>query len=834
MKAAHRRHVWKPSGRTVVRAAPLLLCVGVLWAVGCLNLDLADVPTAPPAPQLSVLTPRQGDTISLSGQVSVTAASVNGIGVVKVLCGELDAGARTVYTWAAPPYLALVDFAQCQDVVLPSPDAGGLPLLPLTVQAISDAGASQFASLEVFFNTVAPVLSVQYAPSAQPHAPFSVLVSSNTALKSFPSVSLNNTPADSVTAVQSTPDGGTYLAFFASTPGLGTDKYPYTPGVPVPIEVLTETQRTVRLTVSATASNGNTTQEDLGVELTRVVWDRYIPGQPASSSATDWAAQPVAYAGGLVLPLATSAPGSSASNWLPGRLEAADGTFDGFDVMLLPGGLADGGYVATGLSAEGATLFAQVQGRFSVLRLVPPPPLSSPVPVATRVGQVTPPLTAVDNLLCLQDSVQACLTGTIESLVCLDPALAAVTAASGLVSTGPPTPGVVAGAGGRYLSPNVMVCGSSWNLVDLLAGTVSFGPLQDPSLDAGSCSITAVSKLVAVGDGTFVVQLTSNCIATAAVPPVVTILRVGANSAILGAYTSPFGTPPPVPHEVVGALRDGRVVTLRNTPPYTLFELWTLNSAVPDVSTPIAGLFDSADATEASVLARSTYAGSDGSFAVLLSGGTFGAAVAAFGPNLQPLWLYLYPRLTSAASARLVSAPGLHDVYLVDEFNNRAVSLRVAPQPQSDAGSPAVSCVGPLITAFDNWDGNAVVNGGTAPTFDTRTLNDAGVPTRYCLISIQNYHWNNGNGATPGSIGLVDVALNKNVSPGPWLALGMSGQGGAPNVDWYFDLTDAGPSGPVVLDGVYRVTDSDPSTWSSDPLNNNVCFSAVYLEQVGP
>lgn len=696
MKAGHRRHAGKPSGRTVAGVVPRLLCVGVLWAAGCLNLDLPDLPAAPPAPQLSVLTPRPGDTISLNGQVSVTAASVDGIGFVKVLCGPLDAGARTVYTWAAPPYLALVDFAQCQDVVLPSPGAGGLPLLPLTVQATSDAGASQFASLEVFFNTTAPILSVQYAPSAQPNAPFLVQVSSNTALKSFPSVSLNNTPADSVTAVQSTPDGGTYLASFARTPGLGTDTYPYTPGVPVPIEVLTDTQRTVRLTVSATASNGNTTQEDLGVELTRVVWDRYIPGQPASSSATDWAAQPVAYTGGLVLPLATTAPGSSASNWLPGRLETADGTFDGFDVQLLPGGL-DGGYLAKGLSAEGATLFAQVQGRFSVLLLVPPPPLSSPLPMATRVGQLTPPLTAVDNLLCLQDSVQACATGTIESLLCLDPSLSPVTAASGLVSTGPPTPGVVAGAGGRYLSPNVAVCGSSWNLVDLQAGSVSFGPLQDPSLDAGSCSIAAVSKLVAVGDGTFVVQLTSNCIATAAVPPVISILRVGANSTILGAYTSPFGTPSSVPHEVVGALRDGRVVTLRNTPPYTLFELWALNSAVPDVSTPIAGLFDSADATENSVLAQSTYAGSDGSFAVLLSGGTFGAAVAGFGPNLQPLWLYLYPRLTTAASARLVSAPSLHDVYLVDAFNNRAVSLQLAPLPQPDAGAADVTCVGPLM-----------------------------------------------------------------------------------------------------------------------------------------
>jgi hypothetical protein len=87
----------------------------------------------------------------LSGQVTVSAVSVNGISTVRVLCG----GTRTVFTWAAPPYVALVNFGTCQDLTLPNPD-GGIPFLPLTVRALSDAGATQDVSLEVFLNAVAP------------------------------------------------------------------------------------------------------------------------------------------------------------------------------------------------------------------------------------------------------------------------------------------------------------------------------------------------------------------------------------------------------------------------------------------------------------------------------------------------------------------------------------------------------------------------------------------------------------------------------------------------------------------------------------------------------
>jgi hypothetical protein len=675
------------SGRGAQRAGPSLAAGGVLLALslawGCLSLDLPTVAPAPAPPSLTVLTPQPNDLISLTSRVSVVAESVNGISSVTVLCGPIDGGARTAYVWAGPPFTALVDFSPCEGLTEPQPDGGSPPLLPLSFRAVSDAGAAAEQDFTVRLNAAGPNVFADYPPTAQPKSPFTVTVTSDSPLSSFPTVLLGGAPANSITAVPNS-DGGNpiYVAFFRSTPGLGTDNLlSYDAGAIVPIEVLTDTDRLVRLTVDAKALNGNATHLDLSVELSRVVWDRYIPGQPAASGPTSWAAEPVAFFGGLVLPLATATPASNTSAWLPGRLSRDDGTFLGF------GGSLDGGYLARGINLLGETLFARPDGGGSDVLLAPPD--GGTFLFGALAGKsVTPPITAVDNLLCLQDSIAACATGAVESLTCLTPQLTEVIASSGLASTGPPTPGVVAGAGGRYLSPNVGLCGSSWNLVDLSQGTVSFGPIADPNGLKRNCQIQKVSKLLAVGDGTFVVQLTSSC-GAAAVVLEYPILRVGAGSAILGAYTAPLGTPRPVQLEVVAVLADGRVVTLANEPPYTDFVLWGFKPTqvdVPDVITRIAGLYDTADALQGSVLAQSTYSGTDGSFAVLLSGAPLGVGVAAFGPNLKPLWLYLYPRASTATNSRLVTQPAVGDIYLVDEFNNRSVSLRLQAQLPADGG----------------------------------------------------------------------------------------------------------------------------------------------------
>ena len=684
----HGRQKRGPWGAKGLILGALALMVGV----GCFfDLDVPSVPPNPPPPSITVLAPKPGDTLFLTSEVSVEAYSVNGVASVTVLCGPLDAGARQAFAWAAPPYQGLVDFSVCQGLTTPNPDGGSVPLLQLGFQALSDAGAIGEVPVLVQFNTAGPDISVQFPPTAQPNSPFTVTVTvlSGGPLSAFPVVLLAGAPADSVTASN---QGGldVYTVFFAHTPGLGTDLYPYVPDQPVPIEVLTDTDEVVRLTVQATVANGNTASSDLSVELTRVVWDRFIPGVPAQDNPITWAAEPVAYDGGLVLPLSTTSGGGAESVWIPARFFKDDGTFLGFDSSTLPGGL-DGGYLAVGITTQGETLFFEPSARNGNFLLAPPPSSSTPLVPTNLVGlnNVNPPLTRVPggdggpDLLCLQDSVQACSDATFDSLTCFTPQLTTVRATSGIVETGPPDAGFVAGGGGRYLSPNAETfCGSAWNLVDLTNGTVSFGSTTDPNGTARDCEIFAVTRLLAVGDGTFVVQVGSSCDSTGI--DEFPIFRVGpgpanGQSALLGVYTAPLGTEQQTQREVVGVLTDGRVVTLANRPPNTTFELWPPDGGPAAFTSPIAGLYDSADATQGALVARSVYSAADGSFAVLLSGAPLGVGVLAFGPDLRPLWFYLYTRITSTATSRLVSASSFQDVYLLDEFNSHAVSLRVEP-----------------------------------------------------------------------------------------------------------------------------------------------------------
>ena len=94
-----------------------------------------------------------------------------------------------------------------------------------------------------------------------------------------------------------------------------------------------------------------------------------------------------------------------------------------------------------------------------------------------------------------------------------------------------------------------------------------------------------------------------------------------------------------------------------------------------------------------------------------------------------------------------------------------------------------------------------VSNGPTQPS--VFTMNG---PTK--IASIVDYHWNSGQGATPGTIGLrsSDGKLY-----GPWPTTGSPGQGGVPNAFW-----TAAPN-EVLPAGTYTVEDSDPGSWSWAP-----------------
>jgi hypothetical protein len=91
-------------------------------------------------------------------------------------------------------------------------------------------------------------------------------------------------------------------------------------------------------------------------------------------------------------------------------------------------------------------------------------------------------------------------------------------------------------------------------------------------------------------------------------------------------------------------------------------------------------------------------------------------------------------------------------------------------------------------------------NGATVPT--TFTIDE---PWR--VTYLLTYHWNDGQGATPGIIGLQDA---DGVIYGAWRARGEEGSGVA-NAAWVVEPNI------VLPPGTYTVLDSEPGTWAQNP-----------------
>jgi hypothetical protein len=152
-------------------------------------------------------------------------------------------------------------------------------------------------------------------------------------------------------------------------------------------------------------------------------------------------------------------------------------------------------------------------------------------------------------------------------------------------------------------------------------------------------------------------------------------------------------------------------------------------------------------------------------------------------------------------------------------------AVKAAPPKPATA---TYACTGPQTTLFDNSNFGGVQNGGKPPTFFTSNAMFPGVFS-WCLNSISTYHWNNGAGSKPGTIGLRQALLNFG-APAPFVrpqqATGSSGQGGAPNVNWTVNFP--GPSNPVVIGGGYFCSDSGPATWSQNQQSGGNGFCKVY------
>jgi hypothetical protein len=127
--------------------------------------------------------------------------------------------------------------------------------------------------------------------------------------------------------------------------------------------------------------------------------------------------------------------------------------------------------------------------------------------------------------------------------------------------------------------------------------------------------------------------------------------------------------------------------------------------------------------------------------------------------------------------------------------------VQPVPMPLSPVPQPGVSESD--IREFSTGNIYRVMNNPTEPvivSFDTPVM----------IVSIENYHWNDAQGDTPGMVGLTELYSGDKQSFGPWQAIGTPGQGGVVDAYWtvYPDI--------VVPAGTYTVTDSSPETWSTN------------------
>lgn len=148
------------------------------------------------------------------------------------------------------------------------------------------------------------------------------------------------------------------------------------------------------------------------------------------------------------------------------------------------------------------------------------------------------------------------------------------------------------------------------------------------------------------------------------------------------------------------------------------------------------------------------------------------------------------------------------------QLTEKAASEKSQPKQQETAAPEAVTAK-PLdepavVSTTMNIAG--VYNGATSPatfSFDRPHL----------ITQISDYHWNNAQGVTPGTIGFKDSSGKQY---GPWQASGREGQGGVPNAYW-----DVFPN-IVVPAGTYTIVDSDPSTWSQNGESGGMGMSDVF------
>lgn len=135
---------------------------------------------------------------------------------------------------------------------------------------------------------------------------------------------------------------------------------------------------------------------------------------------------------------------------------------------------------------------------------------------------------------------------------------------------------------------------------------------------------------------------------------------------------------------------------------------------------------------------------------------------------------------------------------------SKSITVDVVP---STPGPPA----GGSNLLFDNFNFATVTQQAGGPPNPTTFV--LASPTH--ITQVADYHWNNGTGAAPGTIGIQEVGVVEGGFFGSFNAVGASGQNNTPNAAWVATPNITLPA------GTFSIVDSGAGTWSYNGTSFN-------------
>ncbi len=648
---------------------PKWLLLAVLAVSACRDLDYPEgdeVENQPP--EVAFLSPASGEVVTLSPIISLDVRDPNGIADVTLYCGGVP-----IFVWTAPPYLGNVDLGSCAGTTNPQGEkeilirAVARDLLGLS----TTPGPEQLVKVDL---TVAQ-LSVTAPGRAAPNGRLELRIQSDRPLGAFPSVRIG-----SLVAVVN--QRGTTLtdfdAVFASLPGLGTDLYDGGT-TEIPLEVLEEVERPLLVEVEGHATSGNVTRVVLQVLLSRIAWMRALPVSYPGPTGVFRTAYPTATDQGLVIPAPRNPESPSTGEWLPIRMNQADGRFVPFN----PNAILDGGFAPQEMDALGRILMFGSDEAGLQRYLYVDPATEQVLSSGEYPVDGIFPLHRVGDILCTSREDGGFCSGTTNrNITCLTPtgpldSPAANT--SGDFTYGQGAESVT--SGDTVAVTGYFTCSTDPSPI-LLANAVtpSAVTVLPHQLAGSTVGDVSVSRMVPLSGGAFATSLritSRNANETWVLNP------DGTRGAafLSGEAATRFGADPTLgvdPQFIVSAGADGSLVTLRNNFHLTVLEQWFPGEPTPRASIRLLGYYrQAADTNQVQNVVR----GADGSMIVQLVVATdSGASPKPFGgdlilgidPQFRARWLYRPDAFSSGSLYGNATSPV---VYYLDTGGQRVTAL---------------------------------------------------------------------------------------------------------------------------------------------------------------